>query len=259
MSPALTTFIIQQFFFQPKKYSLSKTEKSYKEKAIPFEFMVSKKRIRGWTWGSGPPVLLVHGWNSSGLQFHKFIDPILARGYSVITYDKPAHGSSDGRHSSYFEFTDAVRYLLNLPMLSNLTGVIAHSLGAAAVINAFSKEDIFPKTVLFAPALSVKEILYDSFGRFGMPEKILTQILQVYEKKYQYSIDTDNPIYLIPRFKSNALIIHDKHDKFTSYDYSVKAAELNPTIYLHSTEGMGHGRILFDKQLIEKSVSFLLD
>jgi len=257
VSPLLTTSIIKLIFFQPKRYKLSAREKAYKERAQSFKIELRNKKIRGWRWGKGPSILLVHGWNSSGLQLYKFIDPLLEKGFSVITYDKPAHGLSEGRHTSYFEFTDVVRHLLKLPVMSDLAGIVAHSMGASAVINALSKENFIPKIVLFAPALSIKEILYDTFGRYGIPERILTQILIRYEKEYHYSIENDNPIALIPKIKSNTLIIHDKFDKSTPYQYSVKAAEMNSKIELFTTEDLGHGRILLDELLIDKSVSFL--
>ena len=257
LSPAITASIIKQFFFQPNKYKLSQKENDYKKTALAFETVVRNKKIRGWKWGNGPAILLVHGWNSAGLQLYKFIDPLLERGFSVITYDKPAHGISEGTHTSYFEFTDVVRHLLNHPVLNNIKGIIGHSMGASAVINAISKENVKPRLVLFAPALPIKEMLYETITGFGIPESILTQLLLQYELEYSYSIDHDNPIALIPQIKTDALIIHDKNDNATPYSYSVKAAEMNSKIHLYSTNGLGHGRVIFDDHLIQKSISFL--
>jgi hypothetical protein len=46
------------------------------------------------SWGSGPPVYLVHGWGGWRGQLGAFVDPLLARGYRVVAFDAPSHGES---------------------------------------------------------------------------------------------------------------------------------------------------------------------
>ena len=44
--------------------------------------------------GSGPPVVLVHGWPLSGASWEKQVAALLAAGYRVITYDRRGFGKS---------------------------------------------------------------------------------------------------------------------------------------------------------------------
>src|SRR5688572_16391660 len=54
-----------------------------------------------WTWSpSGasartedpPTILLVHGWEGRGAQLAAFIEPLVAKGFRVVTFDAPGHG-----------------------------------------------------------------------------------------------------------------------------------------------------------------------
>jgi len=42
-------------------------------------------------------VLLVHGWGGRGAQLASFVEPLVARGFSVLTFDAPGHGASAAR------------------------------------------------------------------------------------------------------------------------------------------------------------------
>src|SRR4051794_27933537 len=50
--------------------------------------------IVGETWGTGPRVYLVHGWGGHRLQLAAFVEPLVAAGFQVVTYDAPSHGDS---------------------------------------------------------------------------------------------------------------------------------------------------------------------
>ena len=130
--PALSKLIAKRLFFTPSNYKTTPLENHYLDRDSRFEIAVHGKAVKCWKWGSGPGILLAHGWNGRGIQLHHFIEPLLSKGYSVIAYDAPGHGESQGKTSSYFEFTDTIRTLLNSSNGHNIQGVIAHSLGASA-------------------------------------------------------------------------------------------------------------------------------
>jgi pimeloyl-ACP methyl ester carboxylesterase len=43
----------------------------------------------------GEPLLLIHGWDCSAFWWHRIVDPLVAAGYRVITFDLKGHGFSD--------------------------------------------------------------------------------------------------------------------------------------------------------------------
>jgi non-heme chloroperoxidase len=52
-------------------------------------------------YGSGRPVVLIHGWPQSGSSWERQIPPLLASGYRVITYDRRGFGASSWPASGY--------------------------------------------------------------------------------------------------------------------------------------------------------------
>ena len=52
-----------------------------------------KIKLAGYRWGkkTAPIILLVHGWTGIATGFVNFIDPLLERGYQVVSYDGIVH------------------------------------------------------------------------------------------------------------------------------------------------------------------------
>ncbi|HET8647659.1 MAG TPA: alpha/beta fold hydrolase, partial [Vicinamibacteria bacterium] len=61
---------------------------------------VDGRRLAAWRCGTGPAVLLMHGWGGSSAQLGRLVPPLLQRGFSVAALDAPAHGRSPGRLAS---------------------------------------------------------------------------------------------------------------------------------------------------------------
>lgn len=259
LSPKFTRRIIKKLFFKPAAYPTSRREKQYLDKAATFQTKIHNKNIRYWQWGHGPGILFVHGWNGRGVQFSCFFDALLKAGYSVITFDAPAHGASEGEHTNYFEFSDAVRHFLNPAHGFHIQGVVAHSLGASAVINALSKENFSGDAVLIAPALKLKELLYNTFNYFGIPQTIYQTIISEIEKQYGYNLHRDNPCNLVQKISARVLIVHDKNDLTVPYLDSKDLTEKTDTVSLFTSQGLGHKRLLKDKSTVNYILQYIFE
>jgi hypothetical protein len=62
--------------------------------AAPFSVAVRGQPVRAWRWGSGPAVLLVHGWGGRARQLAAFVSPLVHAGFSVVALDAPRAGAS---------------------------------------------------------------------------------------------------------------------------------------------------------------------
>ncbi len=256
-SPELSMHIVRQAFFAPSAYTTSPEERAWLEKSSRFEIVVRDKVIKGWKWGTGPGVLLVHGWNGRGIQLHRFIEPLMQDGHSVITYDSPGHGESEGRTTNYFELTDTIRAVLNSGHGYNIHGVIAYSLGASVLLNCMEKEDRELRTVLIAPALRLTEMLYRGFDDCGVPERLYQNLMKELENQYGYNMQRDNPRNLLERMKPRILIVHDKDDLKVPYVESQEVSSRHENVSLHTTEGLGHKNILTDESVVDLAVDYL--
>jgi pimeloyl-ACP methyl ester carboxylesterase len=256
-SPKLAEHIVRQASFAPSAYKTSAEEQAWLEKSSRFEILVRDKVIQGWKWGTGPGVLLVHGWNGRGIQLHRFIEPLLQDGHSVITYDGPGHGESEGRTTNYFELTDTVRGILNSVHGYSIHGVVGYSLGASAVLNGLEKENRELRTVLIAPALRLTEMLLRGFDDCGVPEPLYQKLIKELENEYGYDVQRDNPRNLLERMKTKMLIVHDKEDKRVPYAESQEVASRHENVALHTTEGLGHKDILVNESVVDLVVDYL--
>jgi len=255
-APTLSKGIIKRLFFTPTTYKITPVEKQYLENGKRFEISIHGKAVKCWKWGSGPSILLAHGWNGRGIQLHHFIEPLIQRGYSALTYDAPGHGESQGRTSSYFEFTDTVRTLLNSPNGHKIRGVIAHSLGGSAVVNSMEKEKLPLEAVLIAPALRLKEVLYGFFDYVGVPTTLYELLIKEYEDQFGYNIHRDNPTNLLRKINSKILIVHDTNDSTIPYADSKEISDRFPNIELHTTERLGHKKVLTDSSVVNRTMDY---
>jgi pimeloyl-ACP methyl ester carboxylesterase len=255
-TPTLSKGIIKRLFFSPSTYKSSPIEKDYLDTGRRFEISIHGRVVNCWKWGSGPSILLAHGWNGRGIQLHHFIEPLIQRGYSALTYDAPGHGESQGRTSSYFEFTDTIRTLLNNPNGHEIRGVIAHSLGGSAVVNSIEKENLPLEAVLIAPALRLKEVLYGFFDYVGLPRDIYEILIKEYEDQFGYNMHRDNPVNLLREINSKILIVHDKNDPTIPYADSKEISGRFPNIELHTTERLGHKKVLADSSVVNRALDY---
>ena len=256
LTPTLSKGIIKKMFFTPTGYKSTPVERQYLDAGEEFEISIHDKAVRCWKWGSGPSILLAHGWNGRGIQLHHFIAPLIKKGYSAVTYDAPGHGESQGQSSSYFEFTDTIRTLLTSPNGLEIRGVIAHSLGGSAVVNGIEKESLQLEAVLIAPALRLKEVLYGFFDYVGVPRALYETLIKEYEDKFGYNMHRDNPANLIRGINSKILIVHDKNDPTIPYVDSKEISERFPNIELHTTEHLGHRNVLTDSSVVNRATDY---
>lgn len=256
-APGYAQRLVKKLFFSPTRPPLTNPQKQLLAEGDAFELRFNDKTIRYWQWGTGPAILLIHGWNGRGVQLHRFIDPLVKSGHAVIAFDAPAHGESDGTDTSYFEFTDVIRTFLKPGNGFHITAVIGHSLGAGAIVNGLSKERASMAAVLIAPALRLKEVLYSTFDRYGIPKSLYQHMIANYERIYGYSMNRDNPVRLLPEVLSPMLIVHDLNDSMIPYMDSRSAAENNADVRLHTTAGLGHKRILLDETVLRKTLTYL--
>jgi pimeloyl-ACP methyl ester carboxylesterase len=241
----------------PAKGRLSAAEEQALQRCRQFEIGVRDKKVRCYQWGRGPAVLLVHGWNGRAAQLSHFIDPLRRAGYSTLALDAPAHGESDGTRTNGFEFTDAVRALLRTPEGREVRGVIAHSLGGFAAVNAISREGLSAALVLVAPALQMKRILCRSFDLHGIPPRVYHGLLSDLEQRYGYDLERDDAARRLREIAGSVLILHDRDDQVIPYAHSREVADLLPAIQLVTTERLGHKRVLKDPGSVRRILAHL--
>lgn len=255
--PQTTRQLILKLFFTPLRKKATAPERQWLERAEKFQIRVHGRTVQCWKWGHGPQILVVHGWNGRGVNLHPLFAPLLEKGYAVVAFDAPAHGVSEGDHTNYFEFTDTVRAMVAAMGRKNIVGIIAYSLGGAAVINCLSKENLSVKTALIAPALRLKELLFNTFKIHGVPTRLYQSIISDIETQYGYSIEHDNPFTLLQQMDAKIMIAHDRKDELIPFTDTRVIAGQRSTILLHETTGLGHKNIIQDNRTADAVRTYL--
>ncbi len=110
--------------------------------------------VAAWRVGTGPAVLLVHGWRDSARLWDPLIAALTERGRSVIALDLPGHGFSGGDRCLAAEVPDAVLAVANA--LGPVEAAVADSFATTGTALAVAEGLAIERLVLIAPPLAYR-------------------------------------------------------------------------------------------------------
>jgi pimeloyl-ACP methyl ester carboxylesterase len=102
-------------------------------------FNASRFRMRYFTWGSGPPIVFIHGMADSASAFVMVMHQLVER-HTCIAYELP-DGTTDGSNLGKYTHTDYADDLLELLDHLNLprVAVLGSSFGSTIALAALSR------------------------------------------------------------------------------------------------------------------------
>ncbi|QWT20818.1 alpha/beta hydrolase [Bacillus sp. NP157] len=214
--------------------------------------------IATYVWGdpaSQPYILLVHGWSSMGLRWESWIPQLLAKGWAAVSFDQPAHGHSGGTLCTLPDFVDTVRAIGR--HYGDAEGVIAHSLGGAAVTLALDDGWTAKRVVLIAPAADPEAATY-RFARFvRLAQRLRGPLHDTLAKRTGIQIGELHIRHHAPKRTQPVLVVHDVFDR----DVPIGEADLYgrfwPGAMVLKTRKLGHRRIVDDEDVQAAAVTFL--
>lgn len=218
------------------------------------------RRVVAEVWGDGPPVYLVHGWGGWRGQLGAFVEPLVRRGHGVVAFDALSHGeSSAGRHgrrrTTGPEMIEALEAAID--HFGQPAGIVAHSLGSAMVAVAIGHGLPAPdRLALVAPTVGPLPHISAMANRLGFTGRTQRAMLDRLEAIINRPM-TDFDTLSLPRPMPPTLIVHDRHDKEVPLAEGVALASAWQNVELVTTEGLGHRRILRDREVAERVASFL--
>ncbi len=246
----------EKLFVTPSRLPLRPTEAKVFHRASQGSVQVADDLVRVWNWGSGPKVLLVHGWAGRGSQFTAWVDVFVEAGFGVTVMDAPAHGDSSGKRASLFDFANAIEEVNR--HYGPFEAIVGHSLGGAAALNAASRGVPVKQLVTLGAPGEIRQVMYRAFRqKMGLDAYVESLIINRLERHYAPVAEVD-PKVLVPRLKQQMLVIHDLDD--TEIPWSEASAMVKSARHaeLLTTKGLGHNRILRDTSVILKVRDFLL-
>ena len=255
LSPDLARRWAQRLFTTPPRHAAPEAERAALKRAEAFAFRSDGRRLQGWAWGEGPAVLLAHGWGGRGSQLHPFVQPLLDEGYSVLTFDGPGHGRSEGHTASVPMFARAMRDLADLR--GPFHAVIGHSFGGATTAYALSQGLPASRAVLIAAPESPEIFYRELLTALGFPDHRHAAFLRAMERDYGLRLDDIHGPRRAAEIRVPGLVIHDEDDREVPFAHGEAYAAAWPGAAFLRTGGLGHRRILRDRGVVAKAVAFL--
>jgi pimeloyl-ACP methyl ester carboxylesterase len=213
----------------------------------------------GWLtiteWGSGPRVLLVHGWGGRAQSFDGFIDPLVSAGYCAMTVDLPAHGASHGRRTNLIECAGAVLQVGSAA--GPLAGVVTHSFGGPVTALAWRHGLRADRVVMLAPPLSIPGVSLPVGDWLGLPRAVSQAMLDGFARRLDVTWDELRTDVLASRLDAPLLVVHDEDDRVVPWSHGAAVARAAPAATLRTTSGLGHRDLLVDASVIADAVAFL--
>jgi pimeloyl-ACP methyl ester carboxylesterase len=213
------------------------------------------QQLAGWHWGSGPAVVLVHGWGSRASRLALLAAALVESGFRVVAYDAPAHGKSTGRFASLPEFARALEDVAEA--VGPIHGLVGHSLGGAAVAMAMRHGVAVRRVVLIAPPADVR-IFSDLFARsLAIPPAVQQTMHRNLERRLRIVWDDLHIPSVVRELPAAALVIHDRDDTDVPFAHGEEIVGAWAGSILESTSGLGHRALLRDPAVIGRAVAFL--
>lgn len=229
----------------------------------PFEVEAQGHAVRGFVWGEGPVVYLVHGWGGRGSQFGAMVSPLVEAGYRVVMFDGPAHGASDHGPSGP-RLTNGLELARALDEVFCRFGpaeaVVAHSMGTISTYLALRHGWLGTRRlVLIAPMVEASS-LFDLFqGALGFGPRTRRAFDRAVDKYVGVRVDEfDARVQAAHVEPVPTLVVTDRGDRQTPYDAVVGLAEAIGAP-LVTTGGLGHRKILRDPAVVARVVEFVSD
>lgn len=121
------------------------------------KIVVDGQIIEYFEVGSGPIVLLLHGWGTEAKNLFN-IAKDLSKKFRVIGLDLPGFGGSSDPKKAWLvdDYVDIVAGFLKKIDAENLDLVIGHSFGGRLIIKGVSSNKIRPKKIIFIDSAGVK-------------------------------------------------------------------------------------------------------
>ncbi|MDX1252845.1 MAG: alpha/beta hydrolase [Gammaproteobacteria bacterium] len=254
-APALAARVGVRLFYTPRRRQPSEWETQLQNSGAAFAASGAEFPLQAISWGSGPLVLLVHGWEGRGTQLGRFVMPLVDAGFRVVAFDGPAHGRSPGRPTTLPEFAAAIVALCR--ELGPLYGIVGHSFGAAAASIALQNGISAEKAVFVSPPFSFANVVGRFASFLSIPENVVRRMHVLMEKRHRCPPGTLSFDTIGPQMRAPALIFHDADDRYVPHHDGLAVAGAWQGSTMVTTTGLGYNRILRDGVVIERVVEFM--
>lgn len=268
VSPDLSARLLQALWFRPVHGRPGKRTQAFWQSADRRHPLITDTDgvdLHFWGERDAPMILGVHGWRGTGAQFRYLVPGLVEAGYQVCLFDMPAHGMNRTRFTHVFEF---MQVLLSIQAeLGQPAGVIAHSLGCQAVIQAVSKGFNPGHLAFIAPGFNMDAML----DRFSQSLGLSATVHQRFKARLGVQsmaiseawVGTRETLYqrlshrvVRQHLNHPGLLVADDQDEEILWHDFAAIADYWPQAETSFSSGLGHYRILKDETVLRRVADY---
>jgi pimeloyl-ACP methyl ester carboxylesterase len=230
------------------------------EKSEKLHFSFHGNTVRGYRWNhpSGKKLLILHGFESSVINFDRYIKPMVKKGYEVLAFDAPAHGRSTGKTINVLLYRELIQTICS--HYGPIHAFLAHSLGGLALGLALETmpHDGTWKVALVAPATETTTAVASYFRFLKLDDGVREEFDKVIEEMGGKPAAWYSVARASENIKAQVLWAHDRDDNMTPLSDVEKIINARyPNFTFLITEGLGHRRIYRDNKISKAIIDFL--
>ena len=256
IAPSLAGKWATKLFFKPFRFDYPESEVPILKAATKLNFEFNNLFVRGYSWGEGPTVLLLHGWAGRATQFREIIPALVESGHRVIAIDLPAHGKSEGSQTNILEISEMLLSLQH--QLPSIQTIVTHSFGGVVALYSIQQGLMTQNVVTIAtPAIAI-DIITEFCARLNASPAIGAYLLKYIESRFDKRFEEMSTVKVVQEMDTfTMLIVHDADDKEVGVEHAEALHKVALDSELFVTNDLGHSRILRDPAVIERIIKFI--
>lgn len=247
-----------QLFCTPQHRNRKKLPPVF-EKAEKIKFSFEGCLIQGYRWNHPmeKKLLVLHGFESSVINFDRYIKPLTRAGYEVLAFDAPAHGRSSGKQINVLLYKNFIQHIIK--QYGPVHNFMAHSFGglALSLVLEEMEHDENTKVVLIAPAAETATAINSFFSILQLNGSVRKEFDLLIETLSGHKPGWFSISRIAPKLKAKVLWLQDKDDQMTPLsDVEPVIQKDYPNFQFKISEGLGHRRIYRDNNSLKSILHF---
>ena len=203
-------------FCTPQYRNRKKLPKIFEE-AESIQFPFHNYNIQGYRWNTSADkkILILHGFESSVVNFDRYIRPLIRMNYCVLAFDAPAHGRSSGKVINVLAYKEFINHINR--EYGPVKNFISHSFGGLALslaVEEWMHDDSY-KLVLIAPAAETTTAIDSFFDLLQLELQVRSEFDIIIKENSGYSPEWFSVSRACQHIKAQLLICQDKDDILT--------------------------------------------
>ena len=247
-------------FFRTPQTRNTKLPSQIFDKAERLHFDIDGVTVHGYSWNHNvlKKVLIIHGFESSIVNFDHFVFPLMDKGYGVLAFDAPGHGRSGGNTITAPLFAKMITMVCE--KYGPVQSFMAHSFGGLTLSIALENmehNETF-KVVFIAPLTELKTAAVNFFHLINVDEKVQQRFDELITDMGGHPLEWYSVRRAIKNIRAQVLWLHDEDDDQTPIVDALKVKRDNlGNVKFVITKGLGHSRIYTDKKIVQEIIDFL--